>query len=123
MTSRHVLVVDGDADCRRAIAQALAPRRFAVAEAHSGASALELVRWRRFELFVIDAQMAPLGGRELIARLRALGHDAPVVLVSALDAAALGAAQADREVPHVRKPIDAAALRAAVTAALASGPA
>lgn len=119
MPVRQVLVADDDARCRGAMTRMLAPLALEIAEAHSGFSALELVRWRRFDLFIIDALMAPMSGVELIERLHWLGVTAPVLVVSSLDADTINATlAAPRALRHVRKPVVATALVAAVTAAL-----
>ncbi|OPY96336.1 hypothetical protein A5906_03470 [Bradyrhizobium sacchari] len=103
-----------------------------IALARSGEQALELVRSARFDAVLMDMQMPDVDGLEATRRIRALPpphSEVPIVALTAnvmsQDVAACLAAGMDG---HLAKPIDVAALHAAIEAALearhwpASGP-
>ena len=118
----RVLVVDDDPVHRRLACRALERAGFEVDEASSGAAALEKVgTGEAFSLIVADLNMPGLGGREVVACLRALPRTAGVSIMVATseDGAATEAqlieAGAD---DYVRKPLEPARFVARVRAAL-----
>ncbi|MBM4440987.1 MAG: response regulator [Candidatus Rokubacteria bacterium] len=79
-----VLVVEDEAEVRRLMAAALRARGYTVLEAADGAAAVALAtRQRRgIDLVVADVVMPTMGGREMLAQLRAKLGDVRVLLVS-----------------------------------------
>jgi signal transduction histidine kinase/CheY-like chemotaxis protein len=111
-----VLVVEDEEAVRAVIEQALEDQGYAVVTAANGAEGLELARSRldRIDLVLTDVVMPRLTGPQLVAELRGLRHDLPVLFMSgyADRAADLG------DVPLLDKPFTLADLAAAVRGAL-----
>ena len=84
-TSR-ILIIDDDAPMSRMMAMALRSNGHCVAIAHDGQSGLEQVESQQPHLIVLDLRMPVMDGRTFYRRLRELGIDTPVVIVSAHDA-------------------------------------
>jgi DNA-binding NtrC family response regulator len=96
--STCVLVVDDDAQIRKAHERVLSRAGYEVRTAVDGQVALELVDGEPVDLIVTDLEMPEVDGLELIARLRDSGRETPVVVVtgqgtigSAMEAVRLGA--------------------------------
>jgi CheY-like chemotaxis protein len=117
-----VLVVDDDG-AARALARAVLERRgFPVTEARSGIEALACFRADPgIRLAVVDLEMAEMGGRELVRRLRAApGHEhlAIVVLTGTRDPAVEADLIEDGADDYLEKPLDPRLFMARVTATL-----
>jgi CheY-like chemotaxis protein len=106
--AREVLVVDDDPALGRLLKVILITAGFSVRVAENGARALDMVRERAPDIVVLDLQMPVMDGRDFYREFRLLGHAAPVVILSAYNAAAardeLGADAA------LNKPFDPEAL-------------
>jgi CheY-like chemotaxis protein len=114
---RIALLVENDADLRRAIALLLERRGVCVLEAESGEEALELLDEIDIvpDLYIVDHQLAgALTGVETIGALRARHGDRPTRLITANRAGGVRAAAAGAGVEILYKPIDSAALEAFV---------
>jgi signal transduction histidine kinase/CheY-like chemotaxis protein len=85
----HILVVDDDRDFVRLMGRLLDNpiRRYQVISAYSGQEGLELLRYRRPDLLLLDLMLPDMSGVEVIERVRAtpLGQHLPIVVVSAQD--------------------------------------
>jgi len=81
----EVLVVDDDADIRVSLDRGLRLSGFAVRTTADGTSALSAVAERRPDCVVLDVNMPGMGGVEVVTRLRGLGIDVPVCMLSARD--------------------------------------
>ncbi len=79
----RILIVEDEAKLRRALAAGLAAAGYEVATAADGLEGLELARDGAFELLILDRMLPGLEGLELLARLRASGRGAPVLMLSA----------------------------------------
>ena len=78
-----VLLVEDDAQVRRLAADSLERHGFKVLKAENGAVALELAgKAPRLSCVLTDAVMPIMGGVELVRRLRLLGTNVPVVVMS-----------------------------------------
>jgi two-component system cell cycle sensor histidine kinase/response regulator CckA len=79
-----LLVVEDDAQVRRATARVLRRYGYTVLEAPHGLDALTLWSEHRDDiaLIVTDVVMPQLGGRELVRRLRSEGATVPVLFIS-----------------------------------------
>ncbi len=80
--SGEVLVVDDDADTRELVRRRLSSEGFAVAEASNGEDALLRIRVTPPSLMVLDLLMPVMDGFELLSRVRAAGHEFPVVVLT-----------------------------------------
>lgn len=117
----RVLVVDDDEQNREVVAAHLARRHASVLTATSAADAFAILQRERVDVLLADIGLPGEDGYSLIRRIRALTPPA----VASIPAAALTAfaREEDRELAltagfqmHLAKPIDAAALTAAVAA-------
>jgi two-component system alkaline phosphatase synthesis response regulator PhoP len=81
----RVLVIDGNADDVRLVADTLSPRGFTVEVADDGAQALEALERTRPDVVLLDVAVANADGMEVLDRIRASPHLAstPVVIVTA----------------------------------------
>jgi DNA-binding response OmpR family regulator len=80
-----ILVVDDEAALRRAMCVALAATGFVVEEARTGEEALEAIRDHRFELVLLDLNMAGLSGIETCRHIRSFAPRAGIVIFTARD--------------------------------------
>jgi len=78
-----ILVVDDDGDHRELLREALEPVGFSIIAAPDGNSALALAEECAPDLFILDISMPEMSGWEVARRLRRLGHDAPIFMMSA----------------------------------------
>jgi len=83
--SARVLVVDDRGESSRATCATLEARGLDVEHAPDGLSALERIELRRPDVILLEVEMAPMGGMELLDRIRANPQLAgiPVILVAA----------------------------------------
>ena len=79
----EILVVDDDPDIRVSLDRGLRLSGFAVRTAADGSSALSAVAEHRPDCVVLDVNMPGMDGVEVITRLRGLGIDVPVCMLSA----------------------------------------
>jgi signal transduction histidine kinase len=84
LEGRTVLVVDDDADVRRAVVRMVARMGMRVLEACDGDQALVLLTedGRDIDLVLLDLTMPVKSGRATLAEMRARGIETPVILVS-----------------------------------------
>lgn len=123
-----LLVVDDEADVetlfRQQFRRELRAGRFCIGFASSGPQALELIAAQGSDVILIlllsDINMPGMSGFDLLARVRALRPDVPVIMISAYgDAATLERARACGAENVLAKPVDFVALRAEVERRLA----
>ena len=120
MTDRKsILLIDDDDSLRRVVEYQLREEGYDVTAASGGAEGLHLFRDRPVDLVLTDVRMPEMDGLDLLARLKAMQPDLPVVLLtahgtisSAVDAMKLGAFD------YLTKPFDRDRLRATVRKAL-----
>jgi len=79
---RKVLVIEDDAEVRRAIVESLTMLGYVVTEAADGASGLQALSAGTHDLLIVDYAMPGLNGAEVIARARELVGDIPVILAT-----------------------------------------
>ena len=83
MTER-VLVVDDDAQIRRALRTGLRGRGFDVSLAPNGETTLDLLSRERFDVVILDLGLPGIDGADVIARVREWS-DVPVIVLSVRD--------------------------------------
>jgi two-component system response regulator FlrC len=108
-----ILLVEDDRNLRQALAETLTLADYDVLTAVDGSSALAALERAPVAAVVTDYQMAPMDGRQLLARLREERPDLPVLLMTAygsvehaVEAMVAGASD------YIVKPFDAQALNA-----------
>jgi len=82
----RVLVVDDDRSVRESLRRSLQFNGYEVATAADGLEALETIAKQRFDIIVLDVMMPRLDGLETCRRLRALGEEVPIIVLTARDA-------------------------------------
>jgi two-component system OmpR family response regulator len=83
----RVLVVDDEPNIVDVVTMALRHNGFEVAEAETGAGALERVREWRPDVLVLDVMLPDIDGFEVVRRLRAERIGVPILFLTARDAA------------------------------------
>lgn len=78
-----VLIVDDEAGVRELLKDALGLAGFESQTAGDGMSALTLLRTFTPDIMIIDINMPLMDGFELVERLRKIGNDIPVLMLSA----------------------------------------
>ncbi len=81
----EVLVVDDDAEMRALVARRLTEEGFTVAHVANGEEALLRVRVAPPAVMILDLVMPEVDGFEVLARVRAAGHQFPVVVLTGKD--------------------------------------
>lgn len=116
-----VLVVDDAPDIRAVVQRTLERRGDKVIATDNGADALELAKSTPFDIAIVDYNIPPPDGLEVLSRLRKLQPNSIRILISgALDVSVTLAAINRGEVSRVlRKPFDGGALITTVEDALA----
>lgn len=122
MTTRgHILLVEDEPKLRRAYSNQLGEAGFEVTEAKGGSEAVRLVKAGRFDVVLSDLVMPKVDGFSLVRRLRELGPDLPVILMSDKgDRRSASQAKAAGALEFLVKPIDGEALKRAVVRAIRS---
>lgn len=85
MPRTSVLLVDDEPALREAVTRALRLQDYDVTAAHDGASALDELADRAFDLVVLDVSMPRPDGLEVCRRLRSVGDRTPVLMLTARD--------------------------------------
>jgi two-component system response regulator HydG len=81
--SVKVLVVEDDVVARRAVRRQLADPAFVVTEADDGEVALQMLNAHSVDVVLADVMMPRLSGMELLRRVRELGLDVEVIMMTA----------------------------------------
>ncbi len=109
----RILIVDDEKPARYAMAKALNPTVYDIAEADGGAAALEMLRQQPVDLVFLDLNMPTMGGQQVLEQLGDLIDHMDVVVVTADDSVAsavhcmrLGA------VDYLTKPYEVESVRA-----------
>ncbi len=114
---QKVLVIEDDAEVRRAIVESLSMLGYVVSEAPDGASGLAALGSGMHDLLVVDYAMPDMNGAEVIARARAQAVDIPVILATGYaDMAEVGRVLGTQSI--LIKPFDISTLATAVSKAL-----
>lgn len=118
--TRQILIVEDEPNVRLTFRAGLESRDWKVATADDGESALQWLRRERADVVLLDLRMPGMGGMELLRRLRAEGHEVPVIVITAHGTIA-NAVEAMREgaIDFLSKPLTPTALRRVVADVLA----
>jgi two-component system, cell cycle sensor histidine kinase and response regulator CckA len=118
MKKRTILIVDDDETLRTLQSRMLETVAFGSILAAGGEQALEILRTRLKDVsaVLLDLTMPGLGGEEVLRRIRRLAPELPVVLMSGLERADIGAN--DAKVRFLRKPFTTEQLKVVLLAAL-----
>ena len=121
MSSHLVAVVDDEASVRRALTRLLQSADLRVLAYASATEFLGTGLSSAPDCAILDIHLGGMSGLELLSRLRELGHDLPVLIITAHDdAQAREAAARGGCVAYLRKPLDPKALLDEVAAAMKS---
>lgn len=80
---KKIIVVDDTKNIRTLLTTCLELNGYEVITASSGNEALELFKSERFDLAFLDIKLPEISGTEVLRRLRALGIDIPVIIMTA----------------------------------------
>ncbi len=115
MKGQKILLIDDERSIRMTFRMALETEGFQVAEATSAEGAFASLRREPFDLAILDLRLGEQSGMQILAEMRARGVQTPTLILTAhgsvrdaVHAMRLGA------IDFLQKPIDPAALRAAV---------
>lgn len=93
-----ILIVDDEKDILFTLSKSFSPNEYQVVPAANGLEAIEMLNDRPFELMILDLNMAPINGLQVMAHLRKLNQDTVVIILtafstldSAIEAIRLGA--------------------------------
>ncbi len=114
-----VAVVDDDASVRRGLTRLLQSADLRVLAYASAAEFLATGISVPPDCVILDIHLGGMSGLELLSRLRELGHNLPVLIITAHDdAQAREAAARGGCAAYLRKPVDAKALLEVVAAVM-----
>ena len=82
----RILVVEDEIKVAQAVKAGLEGERYDVSLAGSGEEGYFLVTTQRFDVVVLDLQLPGRDGIEILSKLRTLGVDTPVLILTARDA-------------------------------------
>lgn len=102
-----ILLVEDDASIRYLFTHVLHTYGYFVIAAEDGATGFDIARARisTLDAVVTDSRMPGLGGRELVARIRALRTDIPILVVSGGIDASVAAQSTDPAIRYLAKPV------------------
>jgi DNA-binding response OmpR family regulator len=121
-TRRHALIVEDEVLISVFAAEALQEMGFHSVEVASAKAAMDQARSNDFDVAVIDVGLPDRSGDELIADLRALRADLPVIITTGYSPRSLqDRFRSQRQVVIISKPYDVAQLHAAIRALSLSG--
>jgi two-component system OmpR family response regulator len=79
----HVLVADDTKNIRALLTKCLEFEGYVVKTAVDGKTALEIIPKERFDLIFLDIRMPEISGTEVLRRIREMGINTPVVIITA----------------------------------------
>ncbi|MGH8262888.1 MAG: sigma-54-dependent transcriptional regulator [Steroidobacteraceae bacterium] len=111
MSQTRVLIVEDDAALREALTDTLNSAGYSVVSAADGTEALEIFAREAITVVVSDVAMQPMDGQALLAGIKRLRPDVPVILMTAYGTIAQAVTAMQRgAVDYLVKPFDAQAL-------------
>lgn len=113
---KKVLVVDDTKNIRALLTTCLEINDYKVKTANSGQDAISLFKTEKFDLAFIDIKMPEISGTEVLRKIREMGIDIPVVIMTAfatvknaVDCTKLGA------VAYLQKPFTAEKIKSVLS--------
>ena len=84
MNNRHILLVDDTKSLAEMYAMALGQAGYNVTVKHSGAALFETLNTDAFapDLLVLDIKLPDMDGLDILAKLKAIGFDAPTIVIT-----------------------------------------
>jgi DNA-binding response OmpR family regulator len=114
---RYALIVEDEALISILAAEAMQELRFEAVEAGSAKAALNLASSTKFDVALIDIGLPDRRGDELVAELRSLQENLPVIIATGYaDPALRDRFRNERRVVILNKPYDIAHIRKAIDA-------
>ncbi len=83
MAAGKILIVDDEASMRFFLSEALSKQGYRCTEAPDGQQALARMQEERHDVVILDLKMPRMGGRETLAKIRAIDPDTVVIIVTA----------------------------------------
>lgn len=80
--SDKILIVDDDIAIRKLLTKVITCNGFEPYTASSGEEAINLIKSHSFQLILLDIMMNDMDGFQVIQRVRQLGFDTPIIVVS-----------------------------------------
>jgi len=106
----NILIADDEKNIRKTLATTFEIEGYSVATAEDGEQAVDVVRGGGIDLIILDLQMPKLDGIATLRKLREMGHELPVVFLTAhatieraVEAVRLGAFDFIEKPPHADK--------------------
>jgi DNA-binding NtrC family response regulator len=123
MSIASVLVVDDDAAVCRILHRMLSDEQYQVQVSQSVADALAAIEERLFDAYVLDYKLPDGTGLDVADRIRSKGSQAPIILISGYDPAAVALrAEKLRIFDIIEKPFSRATICDAVKKAIGFSP-
>jgi DNA-binding response OmpR family regulator len=84
--NKSLLIVDDDENNRNILCRRLKKEGYTVISAYDGQEALNLLRFERFDMILLDVMMPDIDGYEVLLRIKADSNslDTPVIMISAI---------------------------------------
>jgi len=86
MAKKTILVVEDEEIERKLLSDILETLEYRVAQAQNGREALEIINSQPVDLILTDVHMPEMNGLELIRRVREIGNNLPVIIMTGFDA-------------------------------------
>lgn len=83
MESPKILIVDDEANVRFIIERALTKSGYDVDSAADGKEAIEKINKTAYDMLLLDLEMRPVGGMEVLNEVHRLGRDVVVIIITA----------------------------------------
>jgi two-component system, cell cycle sensor histidine kinase and response regulator CckA len=109
--ARTVLVVEDDRSIRYLFTEVLRRAGYRVIACEDGTLGLEMARLNQIDAVITDSSMPGLDSREMIAAIRALRPDIPVMIVSGSMDRSAARVDFDPDIVFLTKPISPERLR------------
>jgi len=79
---KKIFVIDDDVDTCALLSRFLTKHGFEVRYAHSGKSALNILREENFNLVLCDFRLGDIDGTEMLAEIKKIAADVPVIIIT-----------------------------------------
>ncbi|SEN67895.1 DNA-binding response regulator, OmpR family, contains REC and winged-helix (wHTH) domain [Amphibacillus marinus] len=81
----HILVVEDEDKLARSLQLELEFEGYQVSVSYNGREAFEMIQTNQYQLILLDIMLPGLSGIEVLRRIRAIGNQTPVILLTARD--------------------------------------